>query len=197
MKSWKYIKECIEKLETLNNGSGSEIEFEYNGNEYGIVSYGDHCEFMKEGVSGAKTFETLEELGKSDCYGFKLEEVWNDLEELAIRPDFLNDDFELIYESYKKVVGEKMYSKMNYKELIEHILENARTYLKEYSKKEVLTDYEKGILQGLWMDVDSINNQLGMEILDGNCPKKAKELKDELKLEELMKGLENLFQKRL
>ncbi len=196
MKSWEYIIKCIEKLETLSNGSGSEIEFEYNGDEYGIVSYGDHCEFMKEGVSEYKTFATLEELGKSDCFGFKLEEVWVDLKELAIRPDFLNDEFELIYQSYEKVADTQKYNKMNYKNLIDHVLGNARIYLKDYSKKATLTDYEKGILHGMWMDVDSINNQLETEILDGNCPQKAKELKEELKLEELMKAMENLFRKR-
>lgn len=31
MKNWKYIINCIEKLETLKNGKGTEIEFIYNG----------------------------------------------------------------------------------------------------------------------------------------------------------------------
>ena len=31
MNNWKYIINCIEKLETLKNGKGTEIEFIYNG----------------------------------------------------------------------------------------------------------------------------------------------------------------------
>lgn len=55
---------------------------------------------------------------------------------------------------------------MKYKDLIEHILINAITYIDEYSKKPHLTDNEKGILTGLWMDIDSIMNQLEMEKLE-------------------------------
>lgn len=39
MISWKELVSCIEKLEELPNGGGSEIEFRYQGAEYGIVSY--------------------------------------------------------------------------------------------------------------------------------------------------------------
>ena len=45
-------------------------------------------------------------------------------------------------------------------EVIKHILINSVTYIEEYSKKESLNEQEKGILLGLWMDVDSIKNYL-------------------------------------
>ena len=55
---------------------------------------------------------------------------------------------------------------MKYIDLIKHILGNSITYIDEYSKKEKLDEQEKGILLGLWMDVDSIKNQLEMENLE-------------------------------
>ena len=68
MKSWKYIIECIEKLEILENGAGTEIEFTFKSKEYGIVSYRSHSDFMCEDI--VVSFSNLTELGKSDCYGF-------------------------------------------------------------------------------------------------------------------------------
>ncbi len=50
-------------------------------------------------------------------------------------------------------------------ELAKHILANAVVFIDEYSKKEILTEYEKGILQGLWMCSDSIKNHFEMEKL--------------------------------
>ena len=81
---------------------------------------------------------------------------------------------------------------MDYKELIEHILGNANSYLAEYKKKEELSEYEKGILHGLWMDIDSIKNQLEIEKIDGH-KKEALNLEKELQLEKIMNNLENLF----
>ena len=83
---------------------------------------------------------------------------------------------------------------MDSRELIKHILGNSEAYLEDYSKKEKLSENEKGILHGLWMDVDSIKNHLEMERLDDN--KEAAELEKELRLDELMEKLENLFQKK-
>lgn len=48
-------------------------------------------------------------------------------------------------------------------DMIEHILGNSMAYIEEYKKKEKLDDEEKGILLGLWMDLDSIVNQLIIE----------------------------------
>lgn len=81
---------------------------------------------------------------------------------------------------------------MNYKELIEHVIGNAIVYTEEYSKKEKLDEYQKGILNGLWMDVDSINNQLEIEKFNGN-EKKASKLQKDLELEKIMKNLRKLF----
>lgn len=67
------------------------------------------------------------------------------------------------------------------KELIEHILGNARIYIKEYEKKDKLNDEEKGILLGLWMDIDSIKNHLSMEEIDIN-----------INLDEIMDKLQTL-----
>ena len=80
---------------------------------------------------------------------------------------------------------------MDYKALIEHILRNSESYVCEYSKKEKLSDIQKGILQGLWMDVDSINNRLEIERINGN--KEAIKLKEEFNLEKRMHDLINLF----
>ncbi|MBE6158435.1 MAG: hypothetical protein E7159_01260 [Firmicutes bacterium] len=80
---------------------------------------------------------------------------------------------------------------MDYKALIKHILGNSESYLREYSKKEKLSDIEKGILQGLWMDVDSINNRLEIERINGN--KEAIKLKEEFDLEKRMHDMIILF----
>ncbi|MBR4261842.1 MAG: hypothetical protein IKQ35_00575 [Bacilli bacterium] len=93
--------------------------------------------------------------------------------------------FETVYDEY--------YDYERYKELIEHILSNARTYLNEYSKKEILTDYDKGILQGLWFDVDSIKNQLNFDITEQY--EYSSELYEELKLEELLHDLDELIKR--
>ena len=52
---------------------------------------------------------------------------------------------------------------MKYKELIEHILKNADTYINVYKQKETLSDVEKGVLYGFLMNIDSIKNQLIIE----------------------------------
>ena len=84
---------------------------------------------------------------------------------------------------------------MNYKELIEHVLRNSEAYIEDYSKKDHLEDFEKGILHGLWMDIDSINNQLFIEKTDADDPKiieEVEKLEDDLKLEERMGELTKL-----
>lgn len=52
---------------------------------------------------------------------------------------------------------------MKYDDMIEHISGNAIAYIEEYKGKEKLNDEERGILLGLWMDLDSIANQLIIE----------------------------------
>ena len=71
---------------------------------------------------------------------------------------------------------------MNCEDIIKHILINSVTYIEEYSKKESLTDKEKGILMGLYIDVDSIKNHLLTE-----------NLKTELDLDKIMSDLQKLI----
>ncbi len=71
---------------------------------------------------------------------------------------------------------------MKYKELIEHVLGNAETYIEKYKDKEKLEEVEKGILLGLWMDLDSIKNQLIIE-----------ELEIDIDLDDIMNKLQELI----
>lgn len=51
-------------------------------------------------------------------------------------------------------------------DLAKHIIANAVMYIDDYSKRDNLNDYEKGILNGLWICIDSIRNHLEMEELE-------------------------------
>ena len=116
MITWDHLVDCIKKLETLPNGGGSEIEFTYNEIDYYIVSHPDCVDLSvvpKRFYDGkditysnekVHSFRSLEELGKADIYGFVLEDVWNSLNEYdyTIKPDFDGDDFDSIYDAYKK-----------------------------------------------------------------------------------------------
>lgn len=119
--TWNYLIQCIEKLETLPNGGGCEIEFTYNDIEYGIVSYPGHVDISKtpEMYFDGKNitysdeenheFKTMRELGKANIYGFVIEEIWDTLNEsdCSIRPDFNGDFFDEIYEAYEKACKKK------------------------------------------------------------------------------------------
>jgi hypothetical protein len=121
MIKWDYLIQCIEKLQTLPNGSGCEIEFTYNGVEYGIVSYKDHVDFSiipTMFFDGKKTtysdeenyiFKSMRELGKANIYGFVLEDIWDTLprSDYSIQIDFDGEEFEYIYESYEKACKKK------------------------------------------------------------------------------------------
>lgn len=121
MITWDYLVQCVEKLQTLPNGGGSEIDFTYRGEEYGIVSYHDSAEISvipKRTFDNKKTtyskeeihrFKSLRELGSANIYGFVLEEIWNCFteEDCSIRPDFNDDYFEAIFEVYEKACKEK------------------------------------------------------------------------------------------
>ncbi len=121
MITWNYLIQCIEKLETLPNGGGCEIEFTYDGVEYIIVSYpGDVdiskiCEIYFDGKNITYSdeeiyeFKTTRELGKANIYGFVLEEIWDTLTEsdCSIRPDFNGDSFDEIFEAYENACKKK------------------------------------------------------------------------------------------
>lgn len=85
---------------------------------------------------------------------------------------------------------------MNYVELIKHVIGNAYVYINDYSKKDKLTDMEKGILTGLRMDVDSINNELIIRKIHTKSEivrKKIDKIQKELDLEKLMYDLVTLI----
>lgn len=88
---------------------------------------------------------------------------------------------------------------MNVEELIEHILGNSNAYIKAYKTKEKLNDYEKGILEGLYYDVESIKNHLEMEkidIDDKNEMKKIEELETKLNLENILHQLKDIIDEK-
>ena len=115
MISWKKLIECIERLQELPNGSGSEIEFHYKGIEYCICSYKDSCDIQKGSdcsfqngslvYSDEKvyTYNSLSELGKATDIGFSVEECWDKFTEVCIKPDFDEGPFEEIYAVYEAV----------------------------------------------------------------------------------------------
>ena len=104
----------FEKLEELPNGGGAEIEFRYQGAEYGIVSYCGSCEIGKcpDAIYDGNTltyseeqlytYKTLTELGKARDIGFSVEECWESFEDIRTKPDFENSTFEEIYAAYEK-----------------------------------------------------------------------------------------------
>lgn len=85
---------------------------------------------------------------------------------------------------------------MNYIGLIKHILGNAEVYIQEYEKKQTITECEKGILHGFWMDLDSIKNQLFIERTEAESKKekeKVKQIEKELNLDKVMSKLKELI----
>jgi len=110
---WKTLIECIEKLQELPNGSGSEIEFHYKGIEYCICSYKDSCDIQESADWSFQnsalvysdemvyTYKTLSELGKAKDIGFSVEECWDEFTEVCIKPDFDDYPFEEIYAAYE------------------------------------------------------------------------------------------------
>ena len=119
MIAWQDLIYCIEKLEELPNGSGAEIEFCYQGVEYGIVSYRGSCDigkFSKTNFDGSTfthseeqtySYRTLTELGKATDIGFSVEECWESFENVCIKPDFDELSFEDIYAAYERASKNK------------------------------------------------------------------------------------------
>lgn len=112
MISWNNLVTCIQRLQELPNGGAPEIEFTYQGVEYGIVAYRDFCDLERipDSRSDGNTtdseepyfsYGTLAELGKATDIGFSVEQCWPEFENVCIRPDFDYFTFEEIYESYE------------------------------------------------------------------------------------------------
>lgn len=51
------------------------------------------------GIYSSKRYTTIDELGQVTDFGFRLAEVWNDIEYLVCKPDFDDVDLEMILEA--------------------------------------------------------------------------------------------------
>lgn len=122
MISWKHLIYCIEELEKLKNGGGSEIEFEFKGVSYGITSYNGSCEIsrfpdikydynLKKVVTEREyptyTYTSLRKLGKAKDIGFSVKKEWNNIEGLVCKPDFEEIPLVDIINDYKKALKSK------------------------------------------------------------------------------------------
>lgn len=109
MISWEELVYDLTELGKLENGFGSEIEFEYMGKEYGIVVYREFVEFSCTPweIDASKQYATLDELGQATDFGFKLAEVWNDIEYLVCKPDFDEEGLELILKAYREALEKR------------------------------------------------------------------------------------------
>lgn len=104
MITWDELVYDLNELNKLENGGGAEIEFEYNGIEYGIVCYKDYCtlaEIYQIGEFKEKTYCSIEELGAANDFGFCLKDVWEEIEYPLIKPDFDEFGLQLILDEYK------------------------------------------------------------------------------------------------
>ena len=108
MISWDELVYDLNELCKLENGGGAEIEFEYAGEEYCIVVYRDWCSLaaikrQENGQPGIeKTYRSLNELGSSQDFGFRLSEVWDQVSYYECRPDFEAFYLEEVLEAYRK-----------------------------------------------------------------------------------------------
>jgi len=122
MISWKHLIYCIKELEKLENGGGSEIEFEFKGVSYGITSYRDSCEISRfpdinydYGLNKivikreypTYTYSSLRKLGEAKDIGFSVKKEWNNIESLVCKPDFEETPLVDILDSYKKALKNK------------------------------------------------------------------------------------------
>ena len=107
MITWDELVYDLNELCKLENGGGSEIEFEYNGNEYVIVCYKNECSFAliidpyaEKYVE--KIYGSMEALGASNDFGFCLKDVWEKIEFPLIKPDFDEVGLQVILDAYKE-----------------------------------------------------------------------------------------------
>lgn len=109
MISWEELVCDLTELGKLENGSGAEIEFEYMGKEYGIVVYRECVEFSCEpwGDDTSKQYASLDELGQATDFGFRLAEVWKDVEYPVCKPDFEEEGLELILKAYREALEKR------------------------------------------------------------------------------------------
>lgn len=106
MITWDELVYDLNELNKLENGGGSEIEFKYNGMEYGIVCYKDWCSFAPITYDQTekyeeKTYGSIEKLGESKDFGFCLRDVWEKIEYPIIKPNFDEFGLQVILDAYK------------------------------------------------------------------------------------------------
>lgn len=110
MITWDELVYDLNELNKLENGSGSEIEFEYNGAEYVIVCYKEFCSFAKLykiGECEEKIYGSMEELGAANDFGFCLKDVWEKIEYPLIKPDFDEFGLQMILDVYKAALNKR------------------------------------------------------------------------------------------
>ena len=107
MITWDELVYDLNELCKLENGGGAEIEFEYAGAAYFIVCYKNWCSLAttkrgKDEQQGTeKVYHSLDELGASQDFGFRLSEVWNKVEHLECKPDFESFYLQEILDAYR------------------------------------------------------------------------------------------------
>lgn len=107
MISWEELVHCLTELEKLENGFGSEIEFQYAGKYYYIISYRNYKEFScQPDIHITNDYSThcyadYEELGLATDFGFRLIDVWSEIEELVCKPDFDECGLDVVLDGYK------------------------------------------------------------------------------------------------
>jgi len=107
MISWDELVFALTELGKLENGAGSEIEFEYNGKAYFIITYKNGVEVscMPDPSNwsnySTKRYTTLDELGRATDFGFQIAEVWDHIDYLECKPDFNDIGLEDILKAYQ------------------------------------------------------------------------------------------------
>lgn len=102
MITWDELVYDLTELCKLKNGGGAEIEFEYAGAEYIIVCYKDWCSLATTKEHGVeKVYRSLDVLGGSQDFGFRLREVWDRISYLECRPDFESFYLQEILDAYR------------------------------------------------------------------------------------------------
>lgn len=114
MISWNTLCYDLSALSKLQNGGGSEIEFELYGKRYMIIHYRNEvtltyypADFEINNNYVERSYASMDELGQAKDFGFRLKDEWKNISNLACEPRF--DEFSLneILEGYKKALDER------------------------------------------------------------------------------------------
>jgi len=111
--TWDELVYNLTELCKLENGGGAEIEFEYAGAEYIIICYKDWCSLAAIKDNGGnqpgpeKKYGSLDELGAAQDFGFRLHDVWDQVQYLECRPDFDSFYLQEILDAYREAWNER------------------------------------------------------------------------------------------